>query len=180
MRKPITKKIRFNVFKRDGFKCQYCGQTPPTVTLEIDHIDPVSRGGSDSIHNLLTACFDCNRGKGAGLLSSIPESVSDRSAIMKERLDQVRAFDRLIKSIRRHEDKKIDEVEFEFNEHWDGCSFTPQFRSSVRVFVQKLPICDVIEYMQISCSKILDRDRTIKYFCGICWNRIRSGTHGSR
>jgi len=59
----ITKKIRFEVFKRDGFKCAYCGKSPPQITLEVDHIDPRSKGGKDDINNLLTACFDCNRGK---------------------------------------------------------------------------------------------------------------------
>ncbi|MDE2468816.1 MAG: HNH endonuclease, partial [Bradyrhizobium sp.] len=69
-RKAISKKMRFSVFKRDCFKCQYCGKTPPTVVLEIDHIVPVSAGGENGIDNLLTACFECNRGKGAELLSS--------------------------------------------------------------------------------------------------------------
>ena len=38
----ISKKIRFEVFKRDGFTCQYCGKSPPGVTLEADHIKPFS------------------------------------------------------------------------------------------------------------------------------------------
>ena len=62
-RKPIPKSVRFEVFKRDKFTCQYCGQSAPNVTLEIDHIKPVSKGGTDEIINLVTACKDCNRGK---------------------------------------------------------------------------------------------------------------------
>jgi len=53
----ISKKDRFEIFKRDGFKCGYCGQTPPDVVLEIDHIEPVSKGGSDDIWNLITAWY---------------------------------------------------------------------------------------------------------------------------
>ena len=48
-RKPITKKLRFEVFKRDGFQCAYCGQTPPAVTLEIDHVEPHSKSVSDEL-----------------------------------------------------------------------------------------------------------------------------------
>lgn len=63
MRKSITKTVRFEVFKRDSFTCQYCGNAAPNVILEIDHINPVSKGGKNNIINLITSCFDCNRGK---------------------------------------------------------------------------------------------------------------------
>ena len=65
----LTKKIRFEVFKRDSFKCQYCGKAAPDVVLEVDHIKPVAEGGSNDILNLITSCFECNRGKGKKLLS---------------------------------------------------------------------------------------------------------------
>lgn len=61
----ITKKLRFEVFKRDSFTCQYCGQMAPDVVLEVDHINPVKHGGKNEILNLITSCMDCNRGKGA-------------------------------------------------------------------------------------------------------------------
>ena len=63
-RNNISSKLRFEVFRRDKFVCQYCGACGPNVELEIDHIIPVSRGGTDDKDNLKTACFDCNRGKG--------------------------------------------------------------------------------------------------------------------
>lgn len=67
----LSKKTRFEVFKRDEFTCQYCGQTPPAVTLEVDHIDPKSKGGGDGTINLITACFDCNRGKSDRILGDV-------------------------------------------------------------------------------------------------------------
>jgi len=63
-RSPIPSKVRFDVFRRDKYVCQYCGGCPPKAELEIDHIIPVSRGGTDDISNLKTSCFNCNRGKG--------------------------------------------------------------------------------------------------------------------
>ena len=62
-RKSISKKTRFEVFKRDSFTCQYCGQSAPEVVLRIDHIHPVSKGGIDDVINYITACHDCNAGK---------------------------------------------------------------------------------------------------------------------
>jgi hypothetical protein len=59
----VSKGKRFRVFQRDDFACVYCGRSAPDVTLECDHRQPRSRGGSDKIDNLVTACFDCNRGK---------------------------------------------------------------------------------------------------------------------
>ena len=64
-RKAISKKIRFEVFKRDKFTCQYCGRKAPDVVLNVDHITPVAKGGTNDILNLVTSCFDCNNGKRA-------------------------------------------------------------------------------------------------------------------
>ncbi len=49
------------VFKRDNYTCQYCGEVGGK--LEADHIIPFSKGGSDDIINLLTSCRKCNRQK---------------------------------------------------------------------------------------------------------------------
>ena len=80
-RKPITKKTRFEVFKRDSFKCQYCGKTPPEVTLEVDHIKPKSKKGSDDLNNLITACFNCNRGKSNIELKQITNTLNENKEI---------------------------------------------------------------------------------------------------
>lgn len=68
----IPQGVRFDVFRRDNFTCQYCGQKSPDVTLECDHIVAVANGGSDDPSNLITACFDCNRGKGTKTVSIAP------------------------------------------------------------------------------------------------------------
>jgi 5-methylcytosine-specific restriction endonuclease McrA len=69
-RKAISKTLRFEIFKRDSFTCQYCGERPPNVALEVDHIVAVAMGGKTEAGNLVTACKDCNRGKGKRTLTS--------------------------------------------------------------------------------------------------------------
>lgn len=64
VKNSLPKKLRFEVFQRDNHTCQYCGRSPPKVILEVDHIIPISSGGTDELSNLTTSCFDCNRGKG--------------------------------------------------------------------------------------------------------------------
>ncbi|MDE2462042.1 MAG: HNH endonuclease [Gammaproteobacteria bacterium] len=54
---------RFFVMKRDSFTCRKCGAHGYGVRLEVDHIVPVAKGGSNALDNLQTLCFDCNRGK---------------------------------------------------------------------------------------------------------------------
>lgn len=56
---------RFEVLRRDNFTCRYCGASAPDVKLEVDHVVPQSRGGSDAPWNLVASCETCNRGKSA-------------------------------------------------------------------------------------------------------------------
>jgi len=60
--------LRFQVLRRDGFTCQYCGGQPPDVKLHIDHLQPWSSGGLNVLENLRTSCEACNLGKGAARL----------------------------------------------------------------------------------------------------------------
>ena len=60
---------RESVFFRDWFTCIYCGKVGDSHSLHVDHIIPVSKGGSDFIYNLATACRDCNYQKKNFLLS---------------------------------------------------------------------------------------------------------------
>lgn len=64
--RTLSHALRFQVLRRDGFACTYCGRQAPEVKLHIDHLVPWSRGGSNSLDNLRTACAACNLGKGAG------------------------------------------------------------------------------------------------------------------
>ena len=55
---------RFNVFLRDAWECQYCGDRFRTQELTFDHVIPRSRGGITSWDNIVTACRCCNTKKG--------------------------------------------------------------------------------------------------------------------
>lgn len=91
VRIPISKKLRFEIFKRDCFKCQYCGSDAPKVMLRVDHILPVYEGGTNILSNLITSCFDCNSGKGKRKLSD--ESMLNKQ---KAQLDELEAKRQLI------------------------------------------------------------------------------------
>lgn len=60
----IKPSIRYQVLKRDNHQCQSCGATVEDgAKLEIDHIKPVSKGGTNDPDNLQVLCKDCNLGK---------------------------------------------------------------------------------------------------------------------
>lgn len=65
-RKPAF--TRFNVFLRDEFQCQYCGETSRAQDLTFDHVVPRAKGGQTSWENIVAACQDCNLRKGSKMV----------------------------------------------------------------------------------------------------------------
>ena len=64
---PQARKVaftRFNVFLRDRFACQYCGDGLPAHELTFDHVMPKSKGGRTRWDNIVAACGPCNLRKG--------------------------------------------------------------------------------------------------------------------
>jgi len=69
IKRNVSLSTRTKVLERDKYTCQMCGRNRHEgVKLEVDHIIPVSKGGSNNMSNLQTLCFDCNRGKSAKIL----------------------------------------------------------------------------------------------------------------
>ena len=64
-RKLMTDSLRYDILKRDGFRCVICGRTANDgVKLHVDHIIPIAKGGKTVKENLRTLCEKCNWGKG--------------------------------------------------------------------------------------------------------------------
>jgi len=76
-RRQLSKRVRFEVLRRDGFRCKYCGLAPPDCVLVVDHVVPVARGGTNERTNLAAACHDCNAGKHASeLVTDINDAIA--------------------------------------------------------------------------------------------------------
>lgn len=78
-RKRVKRSLRLAVYERDNFTCQYCGAHADEEELQIDHIVPVSRGGTNDFNNLITSCSTCNKKKGAKLKqdTQVPDAIVD-------------------------------------------------------------------------------------------------------
>lgn len=173
VRKAISTKTRFEVFKRDGFLCQYCGGHPPTVKLHVDHIIPVVEGGKNGMDNLVTACDRCNLGKGPCSLGAIPKSLADRAAETAEREKQIRGYADVMAAQRERIENDCWEVAEIFMARFKHGGFSKAGFQSIRVFVEKLGVHDCIRAMEIATAKISRDDYCFKYFCGVCWKILR-------
>ena len=173
-RRPLSKRIRFEVFKRDVFTCQYCGATPPSVVLEIDHIEPVAEGGGDEESNLVTACFDCNRGKAARLLTVAPDSLTERATRIAEAEEQLAGY----RAIMREQQDRIEADIWEVVAVLFGKTETTHARfGSIRRFLERLDLEDVLSAARITRENVsnLGMERRFRYFCSICWRYIKDG-----
>jgi hypothetical protein len=103
-RKTLSKRVRFEVLKRDGFKCYYCGRTPPAVVLHVDHVVAVANGGTNVQENLVSACPECNIGKGARPLTAVPDALSKHISRMQEARDQLQAYSELMRELQQQAD----------------------------------------------------------------------------
>lgn len=108
----VKKSVRFEVFKRDKFTCQYCGRSAPDVVLHADHIHPVSEGGEDDILNLVTSCQDCNLGKSNRILSddAVIKQRKSQLDVLQERHEQLEMLLEWHKSLVDIEDVTVQQV----------------------------------------------------------------------
>lgn len=173
MSRSIGLKKRFDVFKRDGFTCQYCSRKPPKVPLEVDHIIPVCKGGKNDIDNLITACFDCNRGKAGNELEVIPDTLVTKIERMALAKKQYKQYQNLLKKQKQIIDAEIEQVVAIYELNNEGYTLTERFKISIKGFIEKLDVNEVVDAMEKACYIVYDSDKVIKYFCGICWNKIR-------
>jgi hypothetical protein len=177
---PIGRRLRFEIFKRDGFICQYCGAHPPDAILEIDHIVPVHEGGGNEETNLISACWNCNRGKGGVSLTSVPKKLDEKAAEIQEREEQLAGYRVIVQAqTDRIEDDmwRVAEAIFPRCNEEDGKGVRRDWLQSIKNFNKLLPLHEVIDAAEIAFArKPFSDPQRFRYFCGVCWNKIKGGS----
>lgn len=171
-RKSVSKKTRFEVFKRDGFICQYCGAHPPTVILHVDHIKAVALGGLNDIDNLVTSCEPCNLGKGARDLSVVPQTLADKAAAVAEREAQLLGYQEILEAKRDRVEEELWRVAEIIEPGSSEKGMNRDWTASIRRFNEKLGVHVCLDAAEISRTRYRGK-KAFLYFCGICWNRVR-------
>ena len=134
-RQSLSKKVRFEVFKRDSFTCQYCGKKAPEVILVVDHIEPIAKGGSDDMLNLITSCFDCNSRKSDRTLddTTVLHKQLKQLAELQERKQQIEMMFEWQKSLMSLDDQVVEELSLFWHERVDPHGQVLIFLSNLRM-----------------------------------------------
>ena len=156
-RKPISKKVRFKVFKRDKFKCVYCGASAPNVVLQIDHIEPVSKGGDNNILNLVTSCFECNSGKRARRLddNSVVQKQRDQLEELQERKEQLDMMLSWQKELRSIKTTLVDDLKDYWEELALGFTITKNGLKRIKKLLNEYDYDEIIKAMDASAEGYL-------------------------
>lgn len=174
----VSKRLRYEVFRRDNFTCRSCGAKAPEARLEPDHVVPVALGGSDDPSNLATACSNCNSGKSssspdAPLVAEVSEDALRWSHAMADAAVQMRA-----------ELAGRVEIHMKFDSWWNAWTYgnakkvplprPDDWRSSVDSFLGAgLPL-DILGWcVDKAMRSKASPDQTWRYMCGIAWGKAK-------
>lgn len=148
-RKSLSKKTRFEVFKRDSFTCQYCGVSAPDAVLCVDHINPVAGGGEDDILNLITSCEPCNQGKGARTLDDNSAVTKQKAQLdeLNKRREQLEMMLEWREGLASLDDQQIDAFDSEFSAA-TSCHLNDYGRSMVKKWFKYHSLSDLLDGLE--------------------------------
>jgi hypothetical protein len=177
--------LRFEIFRRDQFTCRYCGRRSPEAILEVDHIIPRAACGEDAPENLVTSCYECNRGKGAKLLTAAIDELNlhEKTVLIAEQELQIAEYNYWRGRQKTREDSELSALAEQWIARWgDGYHGKRYWQETeVRIFLRKLGYAELSEILDIVAEKTTRQGDSgwaasaWKFFCGICWKRAKNG-----
>lgn len=174
----ISKRLRYEVLRRDGHACRYCGARAPHAVLTVDHVVPVALGGADTADNLAAACEDCNSGKSSTM--PLAEQVAEVAARDAEWRATVAAAVERIAADEAHRRAELNR----FENCWDAWTWTDSvgrkhsiakaadWRSSVRLMLERGLDLDTLTQC-VAIAMEANPDDEWSYFCGVAWRTLR-------
>lgn len=171
----ISKRLRFEILRRDNHACRYCGATAPDAKLTVDHVIPEALGGSDEPTNLVAACTHCNSGK-----SSVPPDAELVADVATDAFRWSLAMQE-VAAIREQEIEDRRELLSWFNMIWHDWSARGEpipapegFGAVVKFVAAGLTRPQLQDLVRVAMqASHVPPAATWRYFCGCCWRRIR-------
>ena len=176
----VSKRLRYEVFRRDNFACRYCGATAPDAKLTTDHVTPEALGGTDTPDNLVTACSECNSGKtsstpNATLVDDVAQDALRWAAAMKQAAQELRAQAEPKRAYRAAFHSAWSEWTWERNGKRQPFQLPANWKTSLDAFREAgLPVevwPDIVE--KAMTNDAVKADNLFRYCCGIAWRMVR-------
>lgn len=156
-RSSLGKSTRFEVFKRDSFTCQYCARKSPDVVLEVDHIEPIAKGGTNDLLNLITACKDCNAGKSDRRLSESTILDKQRAQLeeLQERREQIDMMFQWQKALLNLQDEVVDRLRQVWSEHVPGYTLNESGLRGLKKLTKAYSVGEIMAAIRIAADHYL-------------------------
>ncbi|MGW7296135.1 HNH endonuclease [Streptomyces xiamenensis] len=175
----VSKRLRYEILRRDNHTCRYCGAAAPDAPLRIDHVTPVALGGTDTADNLVTACEPCNSGKtstttDAATVADVKQDALRWAEAMKQAAANLTAAD-------RHKAAYRDVFLAEWNRWGAGkgkqrreIDLPKGWKASIEAFrAAGLPATVWAEVVDTSMGNDTVRvDNKFRYCCGVAWRMV--------
>jgi len=174
----VSKRLRFEILRRDNHTCRYCGESAPGVKLVIDHVLPEALGGRSEPDNLVTACEPCNSGKssiapGSALVANVQADAVRWARALKV-VSETRALDQAVRAA----------YAGVFQAYWHEWTYGPDkhpiplpatWEESLEKFCDLgLPELEMARAVRKAMARDdIKPDVTFRYFCGTCWGILR-------
>lgn len=157
-RLTLSKKLRFEIFKRDSFKCGYCGKTAPDVILHLDHIKPIAKGGDNHPLNLITACHDCNMGKSAVPLDDGTALLKQKAQLdtLQEKREQQEMMFKWHEGLRDMDLGLTQKIASFWEERCTGFRFSKAGLAGIPKWLKQYSIDDILTAMEASISSYIE------------------------
>lgn len=175
----ISKRLRFEILRRDNHTCRYCGASAPAVKLTVDHVVPEVLGGATEPSNLVTACEPCNSGK-----TSMPPDAPLVDDVKQDAIRWARAMEMARRGDQCDRLERDDRRET-FLEVWNRWTYKQGLKEQPFDLPNEWPATvdalyraglddeDLYEAVDVAMRRRGVTDR-FKYFCGVCWTMVRS------
>lgn len=174
----VSKRLRYEILRRDSHTCRYCGASAPDVPLRVDHVTPVALGGTDEPSNLVTSCDPCNSGKSSATVdSTLVANVSDDALRWAAAMEQAAAN---LQELEKPKDEYRDAFLAEWNRWHVGKDEAKKVELPVdwKLSIERFRVAGIPTWMWADIVDIgmanqkVKPENTFKYCCGVAWNRV--------
>lgn len=175
----VSKRLRYEILRRDNHTCRYCGATAAEAKLTIDHVTPEALGGTDTPDNLVAACADCNSGKtsstpDATLVAGVSDDALRWADAMKQAADSLVAQEQPKHDYRAAFETTWSEWTWEHGGTKKTFELPAGWKTSIENFRQAgLPVTvwpDIVE--KAMTNRAVRHDNLFRYCCGIAWRMV--------